>query len=531
MDKEEPVESQFDVFLSYNTKDQPSVQQIAERLRGYEIDVWFDDWEIKPGTSFQTSIDRAIRQSRSIAIFISDANLGPWQTREVESAISVQVGHGIPAIPILLPGAVINSLPLFLQTSRYIDFRDSLDDSDAMRNLRWGITGKKPPREKLSAPIVDQPETSLKEDPVEEAISDLVQILKTQNITFFLGPGASYGANPMPAQASDIARDLLTELKIIEANYSELLPPADVAGLYYGVRSGDWILERKVTSRLADRSKVFPKTYDRLADLLKLLKKRPPLRTGGRNLQLIVTTNLDLMAERALLRAGLPFTRIVQYRSGKQLSVDEYKQVQLFGDHSVQLIDHTGNLQQAQLTDFDELDRLIGSSQTRRFSLEQNVGESLEPLSSLKFNELTEPILYKFLGSQDMTNSCVLSTLHHFEFARTVLSKGLPDELTSIIRNSTILFLGLWFMDPDFRLTYYTLLRDALRVENDRRYALQLPPQRFMEDVYRRMERGIWDKIKEAGVRQMGITAIEERCDIFLAQLHQRIKTELRLEA
>lgn len=532
MNSEEPLDPQFDVFLSYNTKDRPSVRQIAEKLGGHRIKVWFDDEQVPPGTPFQTAIDLGIRLSRSIAIFVSDANLGDWHSGEAESAVLMQVKHGIPAIPILLPGAEPTKLPLLLQRYRYIDFRNGLENDDEMFNLLWGITGKKPVREKPSTSQVEQTNSAPPpEDAVEEAISDLVGILKTQNITFFLGPGASYGANPMPAQASDIARYLLTELRIIEPNYSELLPPADVAGLYYGVRSGDSSLESKVTTHLADKSRVFPGTYDRLAEVLRTLKKRPPLRTGGRNLQLIVTTNLDLMAERALLRAGLPFTRVVQYRSGKQLDVDEYKQVQLYGRDAVQLISQSRQLQQANLNDFDGLDRLIGSNATRRFSTSQNSVNGLEPLSALKFNELTEPILYKFLGSQDIHNSCVLSTLHHFEFARSVMSEGLPEELTSVIRNSTILFLGLWFMDPDFRLTYYTLLRDALRVENDRRYALQLPPQRFMEDVYRRMERGIWDRIKEAGVRQVGITAIEEPCDLFLEKLHQRIKTDVKLEA
>jgi hypothetical protein len=149
----------------------------------------------------------------------------------------------------------------------------------------------------------------------------------------------------------------------------------------------------------------------------------------------------------------------------------------------------------------------------------------------VKFSNLTQPILYKFLGSQDVEGSCVISTLHHFEFARNVIQfKALPEELTSTIRNSTILFLGLWFMDPDFRLTYFTLLRDALQMENDRRYAVQLPPKRFAQDAYRRMEWGIWDKIKEAGIRQMSITAIEEPCDEFLRRLYERAMIELRLK-
>lgn len=526
------MEPQYDVFLSYNSKDRETVVQVADKLKSCGITFWLDDDEIIPGTSPLQSIDEGLRRSGSVAVFVSNDSLGPWQNKEVEASIRSQIRRNIRVIPVLLPGTsidVYNALPLFLTDYRYIDFRDGLEKPDQFFNLRWGITGKKPEPEKKVEPEKDEaPLPATDEAVARAAIIDLVEILRTGNITFFLGPGASYGSEPMPAQASDIARDLLSELSIIGADYQELLPPVDVAGLYFGVKSGDTLLERRVTSRMAIRSRVFPQTHDLLAGLLKLLAQRPRRRTNSGTLQLVVTTNLDLMAERALLRAGVSFTRIVQYRTGEKLEVTEYRQVQLVDGGKVQLPDETGTLQQASVNNFDELDQLIANCGVRSAWGERGGAEG--GLASLKFSKLTEPILYKFLGSQDVTNSCVISTSHHFQFVREVLHNSrLPDELTSTIRNSTILFLGLWFMDPDFRLTYYTLLHEALHLPNDRRYALQLPPQRFAEDVYRKMERGIWEQIKEQAVRQMSITAIEEPCDIFLRKLYDRVKTTLKI--
>lgn len=526
------VETSFDVFLSYNTSDRPSVKVLADKLVACGIRVWLDYEEIAPATSLVQSIDKGLRGSRAIAIIVGPGNLGSWQTPEVEGAIATQIKRGTRAFAVILPGtsdAVVDALPLFLVKDRYVDFREGLENEDGFFNLRWGITGTKPERKKPAKPGDEQAIAApAPDDTVEEAIEDLVQTLKTQNVTFFLGPGAAYGSTPMPAQAYDIARDLLEELKIIEATYKELLPPVDVASLYFGIRSGDRLLQQRVTERVADKSRVFPQTHDRLAELMKLLGKRPERRSGGRNLQLLVTTNLDLMMERALLRAGLSFTRIVQFRTGKRIEVKEYHNVQLIGGGIVQLPDEDGNPQQARVDNFVELDRLIMNF--GKSPVDKSGNEESASATGLKFSNLTEPILYKFLGSQDIDDSCVISTLHHFEFARGVLQqKGLPDELTSTIRNSTILFLGLWFMDPDFRLTYYTLLRDALRLENDRRYALQLPPTLFADDVYRKMERGIWEKIKEAGVRQIGITPLEEPCDKFLKKLYIKVEEELRL--
>ena len=108
---------------------------------------------------------------------------------------------------------------------RYVDFRNGLDNNDEFRNLEWGITGKRPEREKVPAPANAEIAARPEQDPVEEAIGELIQILKKNNITFFLGPGATYGAEPMPAQASEIARELLADLNIIQDNYKELLPP------------------------------------------------------------------------------------------------------------------------------------------------------------------------------------------------------------------------------------------------------------------------------------------------------------------
>ena len=526
------MENQYDVFLSYNSKDRSSVEQLATKLKAHAISVWLDEEQITPGDSVLRNIDEGLRSSKAIAVFVGPNSLGPWQTPEVEAAITVKIKAKTRAIPVLLPGATeteIQKLPLFLQNLGYADFREGLDSEAGLVRLRWGITGKKPDREIHKAPskvVALIPE----EDVVEEAIEDLVQILKTQNITFFLGPGAVYGSQPMPAQASEIARELLQELGIIEASYKELLPPVDVASLYFGVRSGDPRLEEKVRNQVAEKSRVFPQTYDLLAGLIKLLSERPDRRSGGRNLQLIVTTNLDLMAERALLRAGLSFTRVVQLRmtsaSKKRIDVKEFRNVQLIGNEIVQMPDEDGNPQQARLNDFVELDRLITGCGR---SLVTESSEDKQSSAGIKFGTLTEPILYKYLGSGDIPDSCVISTLHHFDFVRDLLHKGIPDEITSTICNSTILFLGLWFMDPDFRLTYYTLLRDRLR-ENDRRYALQLPPQRFGEDVYHRMERGIWERIKQAGVRQIGITPLEEPCDTFLNKLHFKLQEELRLQ-
>ena len=47
---------EYDVFLSYSSKDKETVHALAERLREDGLRVWLDAWAIKPGDSI-TRID------------------------------------------------------------------------------------------------------------------------------------------------------------------------------------------------------------------------------------------------------------------------------------------------------------------------------------------------------------------------------------------------------------------------------------------------------------------------------------------
>ena len=44
------------VFLSHSKKDEDFIIKIANDLRVAQIDSWYDDWEIPPGTSIRRKI-------------------------------------------------------------------------------------------------------------------------------------------------------------------------------------------------------------------------------------------------------------------------------------------------------------------------------------------------------------------------------------------------------------------------------------------------------------------------------------------
>ena len=47
----------YDVFLSHSSKDKDVVREIAERLRNDGLNVWFNEWILKPGDSILAKIE------------------------------------------------------------------------------------------------------------------------------------------------------------------------------------------------------------------------------------------------------------------------------------------------------------------------------------------------------------------------------------------------------------------------------------------------------------------------------------------
>jgi hypothetical protein len=94
----------FDCFLSHNGRDKPAARGLAARLRDTGISVWLDEEQLRPGDEWQPGLQTGIRASKSIAVLIGEAGMGPWQDQEVQFALNLAVRDQRPVIPVLLPG-------------------------------------------------------------------------------------------------------------------------------------------------------------------------------------------------------------------------------------------------------------------------------------------------------------------------------------------------------------------------------------------------------------------------------------------
>ena len=131
---------EFDVFLSHNSKDKPTVRQLDEALKQRALKVWLDERDLIPGQPWEEALEQIIGTVRSVAVLIGNDGLGPWENVEMRAFLTEFVSRKAPVIPVLLPGAPAQpNLPMFLTRFTWVDLRGGLSQHGLDR-LVLGIT-------------------------------------------------------------------------------------------------------------------------------------------------------------------------------------------------------------------------------------------------------------------------------------------------------------------------------------------------------------------------------------------------------
>jgi len=82
-------ETQYDVFLSHNSQDKPTVERLARRLTDEaSLRPFLDKWHLVPGEPWQEALEEALDRSRTCAVFIGPRGISPWEHEEMRSALS-----------------------------------------------------------------------------------------------------------------------------------------------------------------------------------------------------------------------------------------------------------------------------------------------------------------------------------------------------------------------------------------------------------------------------------------------------------
>jgi hypothetical protein len=139
--KEEVAE--FDVFLCHNWEDKPAVRRLAQQLRERGLRPWLDERELRPGIPWQSALEEVIAGIPA-ALVIVGSRVGPWQDQELAAFLRQFMRRRCAVIPVLLPDADRQDLPVFLDGLTWVNL--TVAEPDPIDQIVWGITGKHPNR-------------------------------------------------------------------------------------------------------------------------------------------------------------------------------------------------------------------------------------------------------------------------------------------------------------------------------------------------------------------------------------------------
>jgi hypothetical protein len=109
----------FDVFISYSSKDKTAANAACAVMESAGIRCWIAPRDIRPGGEYGAAIIDAIDHCRvMVLIFSSNANESQQIRREIERAVS----KGIPLVPVRIEEVPpTKSLEYFLGAIHWLD--------------------------------------------------------------------------------------------------------------------------------------------------------------------------------------------------------------------------------------------------------------------------------------------------------------------------------------------------------------------------------------------------------------------------
>jgi hypothetical protein len=517
------VPTTHDVFVSYNSRDYEAAQRIVDFLRGRELDVWFDQDNVTPGDRFAGEIASGLKTSSAVVVLVGPAGLGDYQKDEIKVANEYHQNSGIRLLNVFLPGYPQDAedyLSETLATLSAVYFRKDIGEPTKLSQIIWGVTGVKP-ADKKGAPVAIVSETASTDTVADAAHRLVLAHERFKCLTFFVGTRYA-DVERLPRQC-DIARDLLAGLDIT-AEERAILPTVDNLGTYFATKNDVLVLENRVAKMIYEGTRKSPPLHDLLARVIRRLEKAregvpPPFP------QLIVTTALDVLTERALLREGISFTRIVQHASATEITINQYTNVTAAGG-KITVALPKGKPVTVDDGNWEKLDDLIAKFGEKRITTDsrESIENQVKVLRELPLMKYPAPLLYKYHGSRDVPGSCALSTEHYMRLA-TLLP--IPERILAIVGNSAAAFLAHGVLDGDAMHVYNTLLRRSYQIDNQLpRIAAVRQPKADSNDAYLRLEAAVWPRVKEKVLQYRGIRMVEGDGDELLREMLDKLPLE-----
>lgn len=321
-------EYRYQAVILYNGSDVEDAGALHEALIGKGIRCWFAFADLKLGDAILTEINKALSSSRTALICVGHNGLSDYQEDEWNTVHTAVVAKRIRGIPVYIgrdnpidPSTVDD---MFLRGRLAIDLRQGLENNPNLDKLisvlqeepEEGAVGEPeappPPGAEEAPDAPDDPESVVK---LTKSIADS---LATKGLNILVGPTWPEPALP---RTQDVALEMIDDILQLSQETraafaaAPIIPPEQIA-LPVTLMENDAAdaRDRIVRRFIIPKSLGEPEVFCKLATLVRTAAAKSA-NTRGPN-ALVITTNVDLAIERALLKEGVGFTRLVFDLSG-----------------------------------------------------------------------------------------------------------------------------------------------------------------------------------------------------------------------
>jgi hypothetical protein len=133
----------MNVFISHNSRDKTDARLLATLLAQQGINVWFDEWNIRPGESLTGGIEEGLANADVLVLLWSEgAHSSNWVGTEMRAYIRQRVeDDSLRIVPVMLDGT---PLPVLIADYRGFDL---VGGDCTMEDVVVGLTGAPKDRE------------------------------------------------------------------------------------------------------------------------------------------------------------------------------------------------------------------------------------------------------------------------------------------------------------------------------------------------------------------------------------------------
>lgn len=393
-------------------------------------------------------IQRAIHNAYAVVYLVGSTGAGPYQsTKEmpwVQEALQARATQGDPLrfVPVLLREGLMSGFAAWMHQYPIVNLGRNLN----AHRIWEGIVHR------LEQPVEHMPvESSLteQEELDLECADEIVRALgQRENLTVFIGPYA-------PPDRAEVGPAALTMalLKGIGIQPYEMLPllpwPSEAAewmSLLKHRFDVDQLLVQMLTALKRHPSDIAVETAHLASEWI--TKKPSSNKRRDWNGLLLLTTRVDQALESALLRAQVPFTRLIPTlmdETKKEPLLPSLKAAPTPSDKRKMLQVWKPGLS---TTDGDQ--DLPGS------------WEDIEVVSPNKvsLDDAESVVLVKLCGTVEITSSMMITVSDFFTGIQT--REGLPSQMREAIQNSPQLLIGRGFASPLAHLIRLSVLQTRL---------------------------------------------------------------------